>query len=51
VALNNGKVVLAGLNKKAGYGAETSVDLKIYDPETQIILVLTKVHQMMSKNW
>jgi len=35
VALNNGKVVLAGLNKKAGYGAETSVDLKIYDPETQ----------------
>jgi hypothetical protein len=34
VALKNGKVVLAGLNKKAGYGAETSVDLKIYDPET-----------------
>ena len=34
VALKNGKVVLAGLNKKAGYGAETSVDLKIYDPAT-----------------
>ncbi len=34
VALKNGKIVLAGLNKKSGYGAQTSVDLKIYDPVT-----------------
>ena len=37
VALKNGKVVLAGLNKKSGYGAQTSVDLKIYDPETATV--------------
>ncbi len=34
VALKNGKIVLAGLNKKSGYGAQTSVDLKLYDPAT-----------------
>ena len=34
VSLKNGTLIIAGINHKAGFGAETSVEVNIYDPKT-----------------
>ena len=34
VSLKNGTLIIAGINHKASFGAETSVEVNIYDPKT-----------------